>query len=1211
MLKVKDFIKDREIFRGEDAPDNPSISVIMPIYCHNGILLERAIESVLRQTFENFELIIIDDGSRDGSFNTAIKYMEKDNRITIISHKLNCGLPALRINEGIMESRGDYIAYQFDDDEYLPNCLRDLYSEIQKHEEPCAVYGTTTLHIDRHNGNGLEQIRIGSPFNYALLNNQNSIANNSILHHRGAMKLSGMYDPHIIIRRLCDYDLWRRMGKYLPFYYIEKDVTNVYANQSGSLGADVSISSMASVRRYLEIDRNNLLTPENIYEYDIDDMNQYHKEFKLKDIDYIYRREIFPFLNRSTYYIPEEQKQTYGISRSKQRDLIVLKSDYSTSIDVDIKNFLTRDRKIPYTFSFVKGSNYSTVSSHHYDLAIFFRCISPIERRYMQYCKKNNIASAYWIDDNMFKFHEVGEEFAYLAPGSVGAEYLKEIVNQSDVVVSYSKIISKDCRPYNNIIFELKTNIPQKYLVEKNEFYCNKIHFGVFSGNVRKKVFGQLWEALERIAQEYMDKISITFWGINPDDFAPLHCETHYSTFTHSYDQYLIKLKNNQFHYQICPLEGETDADKSKSPIKYLEGTATGAVGLFSNKMPYDSLPDDCCIKVENTVEDWYQALKKAVETPEEKRYAVYKNALSDIKKRFTTESQSIQFLTALDATILHNNLKRKKIAYVAHESYLGGATLHILRHALLLRSLGFEILMYLPDNFVNIPDFPDYAKQFGVEVHFIPCRRSITPIDRSNQDYKDAQVIVELFSKQNVGMIHAATNFPAFGIVAERMGIPNVATLHQYYPNPNGFKEVDCNIQVIHSSSNRYANEWQQVLNVPAYRIVCPVDDIFFDMYKDNLDYNVKHADKKECINIILSGTLQERKNQLGGIRAVKILMDRGFNIHLYLVGYDTLVKDYVQKCRDEITALGLENSVEIMGFTNTSEIYYNKKCQILLCSAENESMPQTILQAMAAGVYVVSTNCGGVMEIIKNNYNGIITLGLEDECIADGIERIVTMDEDMRRKLLQNAQDTIAAIADKEFVRSELLYLYNTAFDRVDKIVEKQKVNGTEKVVSVVQPAIPASVKVEENSFVLPLSTKKGFTEVMGGRNLANKSRRFSVIMRTGKITGIRFLMATEGGICKGKLKAELYVQGHLLEQCEISTEKYGVSGEAKWDFTPISCSSGEELQLVLTYMSADSSDWLCIYEKRKPLSLWNRILYKLNWKNSYEIEGKGIFK
>jgi O-antigen biosynthesis protein len=213
MLKVRDLLQDKEIFRREDAPENPLISVIMPIYCHNGILLERAIESVLNQTFKDFELIIVDDGSRDGSFETAQRYMKEDNRINIIRHTLNCGLPALRVNEGILESRGNYIAYQFDDDEYLPNCLEDLYNEIIKHLEPCVVYGATLLEME----NKQTTRRLGLQFDYSSLVACNQIANNAVLHQKEVMNITGMYDPHVILRRLCDYDLWLRMGQYVPF----------------------------------------------------------------------------------------------------------------------------------------------------------------------------------------------------------------------------------------------------------------------------------------------------------------------------------------------------------------------------------------------------------------------------------------------------------------------------------------------------------------------------------------------------------------------------------------------------------------------------------------------------------------------------------------------------------------------------------------------------------------------------------------------------------------------------------------------------------------------------------------------------------------------------------------------------------------------------------------------------------------------------------
>lgn len=132
-MKVKEFIKDEVIYKSINLIESPIVSIILPTYCRgdNG-LLERAIKSVINQSFTNWELIIVDDGSKDNTREIIEELMKKDNRVVYIRNEFNSGLPALRVNQGIIKARGKYIAYQFDDDEWYENMLQDLYNEIKK-----------------------------------------------------------------------------------------------------------------------------------------------------------------------------------------------------------------------------------------------------------------------------------------------------------------------------------------------------------------------------------------------------------------------------------------------------------------------------------------------------------------------------------------------------------------------------------------------------------------------------------------------------------------------------------------------------------------------------------------------------------------------------------------------------------------------------------------------------------------------------------------------------------------------------------------------------------------------------------------------------------------------------------------------------------------------------------------------------------------------
>lgn len=103
----------------------PEISIIVPVYKVEEYL-PRCIDSILAQTFTDFELILVDDGSPDGCGKICDEYAEKDDRIVVI-HKINGGVSSAR-NEGINSSTGGYIAFVDSDDVIHPKYFEVLYN---------------------------------------------------------------------------------------------------------------------------------------------------------------------------------------------------------------------------------------------------------------------------------------------------------------------------------------------------------------------------------------------------------------------------------------------------------------------------------------------------------------------------------------------------------------------------------------------------------------------------------------------------------------------------------------------------------------------------------------------------------------------------------------------------------------------------------------------------------------------------------------------------------------------------------------------------------------------------------------------------------------------------------------------------------------------------------------------------------------------------
>lgn len=135
--------------------NNPEISVVLPVY-NGGKFLNEAIESIISQTYDNFEFIIINDGSTDQSLNIINDYAAIDSRIRVISRE-NKGL-VYSLNEGIDLAKGKYIARMDADDISLPERFELQYNFMEKHSD-ITILGTfidafgddeeTCIHIEK------------------------------------------------------------------------------------------------------------------------------------------------------------------------------------------------------------------------------------------------------------------------------------------------------------------------------------------------------------------------------------------------------------------------------------------------------------------------------------------------------------------------------------------------------------------------------------------------------------------------------------------------------------------------------------------------------------------------------------------------------------------------------------------------------------------------------------------------------------------------------------------------------------------------------------------------------------------------------------------------------------------------------------------------------------------------------------------------------
>ena len=114
----------------------PLVSIIVPVYQVIDYV-EECVESLLRQTYTNLEILLVDDGSTDGSGEICDEFARRDNRVSVI-HQENQGLSAAR-NAGLDRAMGEYVAFVDSDDAVLPDFIETLYDMADRYQADIAA----------------------------------------------------------------------------------------------------------------------------------------------------------------------------------------------------------------------------------------------------------------------------------------------------------------------------------------------------------------------------------------------------------------------------------------------------------------------------------------------------------------------------------------------------------------------------------------------------------------------------------------------------------------------------------------------------------------------------------------------------------------------------------------------------------------------------------------------------------------------------------------------------------------------------------------------------------------------------------------------------------------------------------------------------------------------------------------------------------------
>lgn len=233
------------------------ISVVVPVY--NGQeFIKTTIQSVIMQSYPHWEMLIIDDGSTDGTKEVVKGYLE-DSRIKYFYQK-NRERAAAR-NQGIHFSSGQYIAFLDADDAWLPDKL-EVQVDYLKHHPEVRLCFTNYFLIDTGGIlTGAPRISFTSNNQFDYLLKGNFIANSTVMIPRDVLDKVGLFDETLPAFGSEDWDMWLRIVRFYSVHFIDKPLA-LYRIHENNTSLDRMCSSAEAVLKKTFSDPN---LPANIF----------------------------------------------------------------------------------------------------------------------------------------------------------------------------------------------------------------------------------------------------------------------------------------------------------------------------------------------------------------------------------------------------------------------------------------------------------------------------------------------------------------------------------------------------------------------------------------------------------------------------------------------------------------------------------------------------------------------------------------------------------------------------------------------------------------------------------------------------------------------------------------------------------------------------------------------------------------------------------
>ena len=220
----------------------PVVSVIIRTY-NRALLLQKAIQSVLDQTFQDFEIVVVNNYSTDNTIEVVRSF--KDERIRIINIR-NEGIIAKSHNVGLKESHGDYIAFLDDDDLWCPEKLELQVEYLRKHPQYYLVYSNAWSIDENGVRKGLllksESFKKGEIFEELV--KSNFIPQLTVLMKKEVYETIGFFNEDPSLNLVDDFEYWLRVALHYKIGFVKEPLA-MYRVHSGAMGRGINFAELS------------------------------------------------------------------------------------------------------------------------------------------------------------------------------------------------------------------------------------------------------------------------------------------------------------------------------------------------------------------------------------------------------------------------------------------------------------------------------------------------------------------------------------------------------------------------------------------------------------------------------------------------------------------------------------------------------------------------------------------------------------------------------------------------------------------------------------------------------------------------------------------------------------------------------------------------------------------------------------------------------